>query len=199
MNNYSWKQTNSNLNDKASRLNLFISLNSYPNSARFQFINSNSLGKIFKCIWKISFSSFRKCYRLSGSEQPATIGNTGIWYFLLTQQFFWYFNPQYLTNGNSKAHRPYHFMKNLTRSFRCSKYFAPDCDKFSAVISRKYKKNESFVTLGVKSTLWALTVGIFHFRILTPVKFNSLGSLLSIMFWSVKCTFTCQRWHFQDY
>ena len=76
MNNYSWKQTNSNLNDKASRLNLSISLNSNPNSARFLFINSNSLGKIFKCIWKISFSSFRKCYRLSGSEQPSTFGNS---------------------------------------------------------------------------------------------------------------------------
>ena len=32
--------------------------------------NSYSVGKIRKCIWKISFSTFRKCYRLLGSEIP---------------------------------------------------------------------------------------------------------------------------------
>ena len=31
---------------------------------------SHNLGKIFKFIWKISFSSFRKCYNLLYSEPP---------------------------------------------------------------------------------------------------------------------------------
>ena len=31
---------------------------------------SHSLGKIFKCIWKISFSSFSKCYELLSWELP---------------------------------------------------------------------------------------------------------------------------------
>ena len=30
----------------------------------------HSLGKIFKCIWKNLFGSFRKCYGLLGSEVP---------------------------------------------------------------------------------------------------------------------------------
>ena len=32
--------------------------------------NSHSLGKIFKRIWKLTYSSFSKCYRLLGSELP---------------------------------------------------------------------------------------------------------------------------------
>ena len=32
--------------------------------------NSHSLGTMFKCIWKISFISFRKCYRLLDYELP---------------------------------------------------------------------------------------------------------------------------------
>ena len=34
--------------------------------------NSHSLGKIFKCFKKISFSSFKKCYGLLGSGLPLT-------------------------------------------------------------------------------------------------------------------------------
>ena len=33
-----------------------------------------------------------------------TLENTGFGYFLLIQQFFWYFYPEYLSNGNSKAY-----------------------------------------------------------------------------------------------
>ena len=32
---------------------------------------NSQLGKIFKCIWKISFSSFRKCFELPGSKLPS--------------------------------------------------------------------------------------------------------------------------------
>ena len=34
-------------------------------------------------------------------------------YFLLTLQFFWYFNPQYLKNSNSKVYKSYYFLKEL--------------------------------------------------------------------------------------
>ena len=46
-------------------------------------------------------------------------------------------------------------------------------------------------------TLWALSVGIFHFHILRPSKFSSMGSPFCIMFCSVKYTFTFERWHIQ--
>ena len=48
-------------------------------------------------------------------------------------------------------------------------------------------------------TLWALSVDIFNFRVSRPSKFSSMGSPVCIMFWSLKYTFTCQRWHFQAY
>ena len=91
---------------------------------------SHTLGKIFYCIWKILFSSFRKCYGLLGSEvplakcQPLKIYDFGI--FFLTQQFFWYFFPQHLTNVKSKAKPIKHIIlwKILIKSFRSLKYFA---------------------------------------------------------------------------
>ena len=45
------------------------------------------------------------------------------------------------------------------------------------------------------STFWALLFGIFHFCISIPSNFSSMGPPLH-MFWSVKYTFTRQRWHF---
>ena len=67
---------------------------------------SHSLEKIFMCIRKILFSSFRKCYGLLDSElplaryQPLKIQSFII--FLLTQQFF-IFLPSISTNSNSNT------------------------------------------------------------------------------------------------
>ena len=58
---------------------------------------SHCLGKIFKHIWRISISSFRKYYGLLTFELPLTgckPWKSRFWYFLLTQQFFRYPYPQ---------------------------------------------------------------------------------------------------------
>ena len=65
--------------------------------ARFMYLQLNiakiSLGKIFKCIWKVLFNPFRKYYGLCSSELPlAKSQHLKILDFdisLLTHQFFW--------------------------------------------------------------------------------------------------------------
>ena len=52
------------------------------------------------------------------------------------------------------------------------------------------------ITSLFSSTLWPLSVGIFHFCIWRPSKFSCMEFSFCIMFWSVKHTFTCQKWHF---
>ena len=42
-------------------------------------------------------------------------------------------------------------------------------------------------------TLWALSLNIFHFYISRHSKFNSMRSLLCILFWFVKYIFTSQK------
>ena len=67
---------------------------------------NHSLGKIFKCIWKIFLSPFRKCYRFLGCElplarcKPLKIQDFGI--FADTAVFL-YFYPRHQRNGNSKS------------------------------------------------------------------------------------------------
>ena len=77
--------------------------------------NRPSLGKIFKCIWKVLFGPFTKYYGLWNSVLPlANCQHLKIQDFtrpLLTQHFFyfiiiiiiiiifWYFYPQFLTNS----------------------------------------------------------------------------------------------------
>ena len=62
-----------------------------------------SLGKIFKCLCKVLFGPFRKCYGLSTSEQPLAkfqclkLEDFGI--PLLTQKLFWHLSHEYLTNN----------------------------------------------------------------------------------------------------
>ena len=136
-------------------------------------------------------------YLVLSSHQPLEMQEFGIFCWLSSFSDISILNISQMVTPKPINHTI--LWKSLTRSFRCSKYFAQTVTNFLLSSAENTKKNESFVTLGVQSTLWVLTVGIFHFLILISVKFNSLGSLLSIMFWSVKCTFTCQRWHFQDY
>ena len=75
---------------------------------------SPTLDKILKCIWKVLFSSFRKCYELLGSgmllarHQHWKIQKFGI--LLLTQQFVFDVSTHNISGKvKSKAYWPYHF------------------------------------------------------------------------------------------
>ena len=87
--------------------------------------NSHSLNTIIKCIWKISFSYFRKCYILLDSElpltrcQPLNIQNFRIFCWLN-------FYPQSLTNGISKVYLPYHFLKERSKFFQVHVSILPE-------------------------------------------------------------------------
>ena len=63
---------------------------------------SSSLGNIFKCICKVLFGPFRKCYGLRTSGQPlAKFQRSKLEDFsipLLAQKFF-YLSNEYLTNS----------------------------------------------------------------------------------------------------
>ena len=133
--------------------------------------------------------------------------------YLLTWQFSWYFYPRYLRNSKSKACWPYHFLKEPNRIFQVHLNIIPKLCLSFAAICRKYKKWAIFdilmtITLGVSiisrqmipffsCILWALSVGIFHFCIGRTQNSALWDFPIYIMFWSVKCTFTCQSWHFQ--
>ena len=172
---------------------------------------SHTLGKKLKCIWKISFGSFRKFYGLLDSKlplarcQPLKIKDIGIFCWL--SSFSDISDINISQNVTPKPINYTIFWKNSLRSFRHTLIFCPNCDQFFAVISRIYKKWAIFGILmtinpGVSkitkqmtpffsSTLWALSVGTFHFCIARPSKCSSLRSPLCILFWSVKYTFTC--------
>ena len=65
----------------------------------------NSLGKVSKCMWSISFSfGFSATIR-----NLLAIEQTGFWCFCYTQ---------YLTNGNSEAYEQYHFLKKTNNIFQ---------------------------------------------------------------------------------
>ena len=186
--------------------------------------NRPSLGKIFKCIWKVLFGPFTKYYGLWSSVLPlANCQHLKIHDFtspLLTQHFFfflliylfWYFYPQFLTNNYVQS------LLNMPFSAR-TRWDLPRVHKDIAqtvtnflLFSGENKNNLPFhkilkaITLEVNmitrqmtpfssSTLWALYPLIcFTSR---PSKFNTTGSPLCIKFCSVKYTFTCQRRHFQ--
>ena len=50
------------------------------------------------------------------------------------------FKNLHLANGGSKFNSPQHLLRKLSRIFRCTKIFCPNCDSFFTVISRIYKK-----------------------------------------------------------
>ena len=147
----------------------------------------------------VSERSFRKCYRLLGYELLyrlwATIGKTStlrctrfLLFFFVDSVVFLYYYPQCLGKP---------FAQTVTNCL---------------LSSEENTKNQSFLmflfmTLGINmiprkmnpffsSTIWALSVDIFHFSISRPSKLNSMGYSFCI-FWSVKCILTWQRWHFQ--
>ena len=75
--------------------------------------NRPSLGKIFKCIWKVLFGPFTKYYGLWKSILPLVncqhlkiqIPPVLCWlsFFFFFLFFFWYFYPQFLTNSNVQS------------------------------------------------------------------------------------------------
>ena len=68
---------------------------------------SKSLGKTFKLIWKILFTSFRIFCGLLGSELPLArcqLLKIQFLFFFFDPAVLLYFYPQYLTYGNSKAY-----------------------------------------------------------------------------------------------
>ena len=87
---------------------------------------STSLGKIFRCIWKVLFSSFRKCYGLLGSELPlARCQHLKIQCFgilLLSQHFFFDISSHNISQ-TVKSKAPINhiiFCKNSIRYSRCT-------------------------------------------------------------------------------
>ena len=106
--------------------------------------------------------------------------NKGFRYFLLTQQFFWYFYHQYLTHVNSKAYWTYHFLKELRNIFQVHLNILSKLG-LSFCYQQKIQQMSHFwslmtINLGVNiitkqitpffsSTLWALSVVTSHFCI----------------------------------
>ena len=85
---------------------------------------SHSLDKIFTCIWKILYSSLRKCYGLLDFEVPLarhqTLKIQSFITFLLTQQFFYISTLDISQTVTPKPMNHTIFWKNSKRSFRCT-------------------------------------------------------------------------------
>ena len=127
--------------------------------------HSHSSGKILKCIWNISFSSFRKCYGLLDSELPlAGCQPLKIKVHLNILPKLWLL----FCCHHLKIQKLSHFW-NFNNCNSWSKH-----DNYI---------NDSFFSY----TLWPLSVGIFHFRISTPSKFSSMRSPIYIMWYLQAC------------
>ena len=105
---------------------------------------SPSLGKIFKCIWKVLLGPFIRYYELSDLELPlAKFQSLKIQNFsipLFTQKFFWYLSTKSHEQLSPKPNNHTIFCNNSIASSICTYIYCPNCDKLFAVISRKYKK-----------------------------------------------------------
>ena len=149
-------------------------------------------------------------------SKMSTLENTGFRFFFFFCWLSSFFYISTLDISRTVTPKPINhtfFLQEFNKIFQKDLNILPKLTLMFAVISRKYKKwaifnilmtitlRENMLTwqmiLFFSSTLWALSVSIFHFCIWRPSKFNSMGSPLCIMFWSVKYTFTCRRWHFQ--
>ena len=96
---------------------LVIKMSKMPHACWIQHKISPSLGKIFECILKVLFSSFRNYCELLRSELPLgwsqhlKLQDFGI--ILLTRQFFRYFYPHYLTNVKSQVNKIFQVYLNV--------------------------------------------------------------------------------------
>ena len=120
-------------------------------SCTFCWIQQNiisSLGKIFKCICKVLFGPFRKCYGLRTSELPLAkfqrlkMQDFGI--PLFTQKFFCLRTISH-EQLSPKPINHIVFYKNSISS-QCTYIYFPNGDTLFAVISRKLKKTQRFLT-----------------------------------------------------
>ena len=139
------------------------------------------MGKTIKCIWKISFSSFRKWYGLLNSQlllarcQPLRIKNC--WDFLLIHQDVRNVYLQYLTTVTSKTINHTIFWKNSIRSFRCIYIFQVHLYMLAklwlifSVISREYE------IWAIFNILIILTVGVNMITILTSFLSSTISAL----------------------
>ena len=84
---------------------------------------SHNLEKLFTCIWKISFSSFRKCYGFVGFwatiSKLSTLEDSFI-IFLLTQQFFGIYTLDISRMVTPRPIKHTIIWKNSKISFRCT-------------------------------------------------------------------------------
>ena len=175
---------------------------------------SHSVDKIFTCIWNILNGSFRKCYRLLDSGLP--LARYQPWSFVIFFAEICFFDISTLHISRTVTLKPInHTIFGKNSIFQVRLNVLPKLWLNFCCCQQKYKKWAIFdilmtitpggnmvtrqMTLFFSSTFRALSVGIFHFSNLRPSKFSFMGSPFCIMFWSVKYTFTCQRWNFQAY
>ena len=122
----------------------------------FQQIISHNLEKIFSCIWKILFSSFRKCYGLLDSELPLgryqPLKVQSFITFLLTRQFF---DISILNNLRTLTPKPIHFLKELKKIFQVHLNVLPTLRLMFCCHQQKNTKNEAYFDI-----LMTITMGV---------------------------------------
>ena len=110
---------------------------------------SHSFRKIFQRIWKILFSSFRKCYGLLVSElllarcQPLKIQGFGNFCWLTS--FLDIFTLNISQTVTSKPINHTFFWNNSVRPLSCTWLFRPNW-LFFCCLQPKTQKNEPFLT-----------------------------------------------------
>ena len=108
------------------------------------------------------------------------------------------FKGWYLANGGSESNNSQHFLRELNKifqmhinilsklwlSFFWHKQKIQKCAIFDILmtITRGVNMVTRQMTPFSASTLWALSVGIFHFCISRPLKFSSMGSLPTLYY-----------------
>ena len=145
-----------------------------------------------------------------------TIENTEFQYFFwwLSRFLFHISTLNVSMNGNSKAHQPYYFLKEINMIFQAHLNILP---KLWLIFGRQQQKLQKLGHFGYfndhnswNTTLDSQTnepifliyllsffrwyISFLHFK---SSKVNFMGSSIHSRLWSVKYTFTSKRWHFQ--
>ena len=144
---------------------------------------SHNLEKLFTCIWKISFNSFRKCYGLSDSEPPLAsyqlLKIVSLFFCWLSSflEFIPSISHEWQLQDQLNIPLSERTQRDLSGALKCFAYTVTNV----LLPSAKNTKNEAFfdilmtITPGANmisrkmtpfsSTLQALSVGIFYFCI----------------------------------
>ena len=123
-----------------------------------------SLGKVFNCIWKVLFSRFREYYGLCSSELP------------LAKRYYYNISR----TVKSKSYELYPSLQELVKIFHMYLNIVPKLWQIVFSYQQKILKNSHFdilktIPLAVNmitrqmtpffsSTLWDLSIGMFHFK-----------------------------------